>query len=174
MKTFLAMPEVCAVLPDFNLDGGAHRTELQFYKGRIPCSQARGYYGDRFVLVGDAAGLVRAFKGKGVTFAVITGIRAAETILQHGISGYAFFDHYRALNKDITQDLPYGQAMRHFTNFLSHHRLLDPVIRAAKDNSSLRSALFEAASASAPYRQVIRQSFRPEVILAILRAWISS
>lgn len=171
MKTFLEMPEVRTVLPDFNRDNGTNPAELQFYKGRIPCSQARGYYGDRFVLVGDAAGLVRAFKGKGVTFAVITGIRAAETILRHGISGFAFFNHYSALNKDITQDLPYGQAMRHFTIFLSHYRLLDPVIRAAQSNPNLQSALFDAASANAPYRQVIRQSFRPETILAVLRAW---
>jgi flavin-dependent dehydrogenase len=172
MKEFLSLPEVYSVLPDFNRNNGANLAELQFYKGRIPCSQARGYYGDRFVLVGDAAGLVRAFKGKGVTFAVITGIRAAETILQHGISGYAFFDHYCSLNRDITQDLPYGQAMRHFTIFLSHYRLLDPVIRAAKQNPMLQSALFDAASASAPYREVIEHSIRPEIIMAVLRAWI--
>lgn len=173
MKSFLAQPEVSAVLPDFKRDSGTNPAELQFYKGRIPRSQAKGYYGDRYVLVGDAAGLVRAFKGKGVTFAVITGIRAAETILQHGISGFAFFDHYCSLNKDITQDLPYGQAMRHFTIFLSHYRLLDPVIRAAKQNPMLQSALFDAASANAPYRQVIRQSIRPEIILAVLKAWIA-
>jgi flavin-dependent dehydrogenase len=171
MKTFLTLPEVRAVLPEFKREDGTDLTQFQFYKGRIPRSQAKGYYGDRFVLVGDAAGLVRAFKGKGVTFAVITGIRAAETILQHGISGYAFFDHYCSLNKDITQDLPYGQAMRHFTIFLSHYRLLDPVIRAAKRNPMLQSALFDAASANAPYRQVIRQSFRPQNILEVLRAW---
>ncbi len=172
MKTFLTMAEVRNVLPDFNRDGGTKPDELHFYKGRIPCSQAQGYYGDRFVLVGDAAGLVRAFKGKGVTFAAITGIRAAETIMQHGISGYAFYDHYGTLNQDITRDLPYGQAMRHFTIFLSHYRLLDPVIRAAHRNPTLQSALFDAASANAPYRQVIQQSFQPAIILEILKALV--
>ena len=89
MKKFLNQPEVRGLLPNFPGNLEDYPTDLQFYKGRIPRSLARGYYGDRFVVVGDAAGLVRAFKGKGVTTAVITGIRAAETILQHGISAWA-------------------------------------------------------------------------------------
>jgi flavin-dependent dehydrogenase len=172
MIAFLNLPEVREVLPNFNGDIEFNPSELQFYKGRFPRSLARGYYGDRYVLVGDAAGLVRAFKGKGVTSAVMTGIRAAETILQHGISEQAFYSHYCSLNKDITSDLPYGQVMRHFTILLSHYRLLDPVLRAAKQNPMLQSALFDAVSAHAPYRQVIQQSLRPEIILAVLRAWI--
>jgi digeranylgeranylglycerophospholipid reductase len=174
MVAFLNLPEVRAILPNFNDDIKFDFSELQFYKGRFPRSLAHGYYGDRYVLVGDAAGLVRAFKGKGVTSAVLTGIRAAETILQHGISGQAFYNHYCSLNKDITQDLPYGQVMRHFTIFLAHYQLLDPVIRAAKQNPQLQSALFDAVSAHAPYRQVIQQSLHPEIILAVLRSWIKN
>jgi len=174
MVTFLGQPEVQAVLPSLDDKNGLNLQDLQFYKGRFPRSLARGYYGDRFVLVGDAAGLVRAFKGKGITSAVLTGIRAAETILQHGISEQAFYDHYCSLNKDITQDLPYGQVMRHFTIFLAHYQLLDPVLRAAKHNPQLQSALFDAVSAHAPYRQVIQQSLHPDIILAVLRAWINN
>ncbi len=169
MKTFVCQPEVRAVLPDF--DGARDISDLQFYKGRFPCSQAKGYYGDRYVLVGDAAGLVRAFKGKGVTSAVITGIRAAETILNIGISEYAFLERYCELNKDITHDLPYGQAMRRFTIFLAHYKLLDPVLRAAKGSPELQSALFDAVSAHAPYQQVIQQSMRWPVIRAVLQSW---
>jgi len=50
------------------------------------------------------------------------------------------------------QDLPFGQVMRHLTIFLAHHRLLDPVLRAAKRNPVLQSALLNAVSAHAPYR----------------------
>ncbi|OGN89559.1 MAG: hypothetical protein A2Y88_03695 [Chloroflexi bacterium RBG_13_48_10] len=171
MMIFLSQPEVREVLPSLDTANGFYIQDLQFYKGRFPCSQARGYYGNRYVVVGDAAGLVRAFKGKGVSSAVITGIRAAETILQHGISEQAFSDHYCTANKDITRDLPYGQAMRYFTIFLARYRLLDPVIRAAKQNPLLQSALFDAVSAHAPYRQVIRQSLHMDIILAVLRAW---
>ncbi len=173
MIAFLNQPEVREVLPKFNGDIEFNPLELIFYKGRFPRSLARGYYGDRYVLVGDAAGLVRAFKGKGVTSAVLTGIRAAETILKYGISEAAFYNHYCSLNKDITQDLPYGQIMRQFTIFLAHYRLLDPVIRAAKQNPMLQSALFDAVSAHAPYRQVIKQSLRLDIIMAVLRALIN-
>lgn len=171
MSVFLNQPNVREILPNF--DGGARfdPSDLQFFKGRFPRSQAHGYFGDRYVLAGDAAGLVRAFKGKGVTNAVITGIRAAESILRDGISEQAFSNHYYSANKDIIRDLPYGQAMRYFTIFFSRHHLLDPVIRAAKQSPQLQSALFDAVSAHAPYRQVIRQSLQMKNIWAILRAW---
>jgi hypothetical protein len=101
---------------------------------------------------------------------VITGIRASETILQHGISEWAFLEHYYSLNKDIIQDLPYGQAMRYFTIFLARFRLLDPVLRAAKQDPLLQSALFDAVSAHAPYRKVIQQSLHLNIILAVFRS----
>ncbi len=172
MQSFLAQPEVRAVIPGIDGRRDQNPDDLQFYKGRFPCSQAHGYYGDRYVLVGDAAGLVRAFKGKGVTSAVITGIRAAETILRDGISKKAFHDHYCALNQDITGDLPYGQVMRQLTILLAHYRLLDPIIRAARQSPKLQSALYDAVSAHAPYRQVIAQSLHPSVVGAVLRAWV--
>jgi len=172
MKKFLIQPEVLDVLPKNDHQGGLNLPEMQFYKGRVPCSLARDYYGDRYVLVGDAAGLVRAFKGKGVTFAVLTGIRAAEAILQQGISRQAFQAHYSSANQDITSDFPYGRLMRFLTNFFSRYQLLDAVIRVAKNEPSLQAALFDAVSAHAPYRQVIQQSFQPEIIWAILRTWL--
>ena len=172
MQAFLAMPEVQAVLPAIEDKQAVNPVDWQFYKGRFPCSHARGYYGDRYVCVGDAAGLVRAFKGKGVTSAVLTGIRAAETILRCGISEMAFLDYYCSANHDITQDLPYGQIMRHLTIFLAHYRLLDPVIRAAQQSPQLRSALLDAVSAHAPYRQVIGQSLQWNVIWSVLHSWV--
>jgi flavin-dependent dehydrogenase len=170
MEKFLCQPEVRNLLPNPPGCPEDSLSDIQFYKGRIPRSEAGGYFGDRYVVVGDAAGLVRAFKGKGVTTAVITGIRAAETILQHGISETAFSEHYYTSNKDIIQDLPYGQAMRYFTIFLARFHLLDPIIRAAKNNPTLQSALFDAASAHAPYRHVIKQSLNFSVVSSVLRA----
>ncbi|NJD60882.1 MAG: hypothetical protein C3F13_06175 [Anaerolineales bacterium] len=173
MKIFLELPEVRRVLPDPCCETADNPLDLQFYKGRIPYSEAHGYFGDRFVIVGDAAGLVRAFKGKGVTTAVMTGIRAAEAILQHGVSETAFSEYYNHANQDIIQDLPYGQVMRYFTMFLARHRLLDPVIRAARKSTPLQSALFDAVSAHAPYRNVIRQSLRLNLIWAVLQSWVN-
>jgi flavin-dependent dehydrogenase len=174
MKAFLAMPTVRAVLPDFPEAESDTFSELHFFKGRFPCSIARSYYGDRYVMVGDAAGLVRAFKGKGVTSAVLTGIRVAETILQVGISRDAFNDHYRVANQDIIQDLPYGQIMRLLVIFMARYNMLDAVIQVARRDASLRAALFSAVSAQAPYRQVFADSLHAATIWSILRALVTS
>ncbi|GAB4526825.1 MAG: hypothetical protein Fur0018_12200 [Anaerolineales bacterium] len=171
MQSFLHDPQVLAVLP--NLDTQHQTDDLRFFKGRFPCSLAKHFYGDRYVMIGDAAGLVRAFKGKGVTSAILTGIRAAETILNHGLSQAAFEAHYRTANMDIIRDLPYGQIMRHLTIFATHYGLFGAVMRAAQHNPTLQQALFDAVSAHAPYIEIIGRIFRPTVSGAILRAFVS-
>jgi flavin-dependent dehydrogenase len=123
-------------------------------------------------MVGDAAGLVRAFKGKGVTSAVLTGIRAAETILKAGFTRQAFHNHYRLANQDIIHDLPYGRGMRLLTILLSRYGLLDPLLNAARQDPNLQSALFDAISARSTYRQVLKRTLHPNSILAIMRVMI--
>jgi flavin-dependent dehydrogenase len=172
MDKFIDHPSVQAVLPHVDRDHPNGINDLVYFKGRFPRSLARNYYGDRYVMIGDAAGLVRAFKGKGVTTAVLTGIRAAETILSHGFSRQAFHEHYRPANQDIIQDLPYGRAMRFLTIFMSRVGLINPVLRAAQNTPDLQSALFDAVSAHALYREVFTKSMRPATILAILRAML--
>lgn len=170
MRSFLSQPAVGAVLPNLEQAGAYDPNDLRYFKGRFPRSLARGYFGDRYVMVGDAAGLVRAFKGKGVTSAVLTSIRAAEIIMQHGISEQAFHYYYRRANQDIVQDMPYGRFMRLMTIFISRYGLLAPVLRAARQTPALKSALFDAVSALAPYQEIIRRSIRPKTIWAIIRA----
>ncbi len=172
MAAFLQNPVVTAALPNINQAGLLDYTDLRFYKGRFPRSLARRFYGDRYVLVGDAAGLVRAFKGKGITSAVLSGIRAARTIVQYGISNAAFHEHYRTANRDIISDLPYGQLMRHVTIILSRMHLLDPVLRAARQQPLLQSALFDAVSAHEAYRQILLRTLRPSAVRSIMREMI--
>ena len=173
MDNFIDNPSVRAVLPDVDREHPNGTNDLIYFKGRFPRSLARSYYGDRYVMIGDAAGLVRAFKGKGVTTAVLTGIRAAETILKHGFSRQTFHEHYRTANQDIIQDLPYGRAMRLLTIFISRFGLLNPVLRAAQTTPDLQSALFDAVSAHALYREVFAKSLRPRTVGAILKAMLS-
>ncbi|HEX9370754.1 MAG TPA: NAD(P)/FAD-dependent oxidoreductase [Roseiflexaceae bacterium] len=170
MQAFLNDPVVRAVLPSLECAGRYDPNDLRFFKGYFPCSLARGYYGDRYVMVGDAAGLVRAFKGKGVTSAILTGIRAAHTILQVGISQAAFAHHYQVANDDIISDLPYGHGIRLLTMLLARSGLFRAVLRAARQEPIARSALFDAVSAHAPYRQVLVQMLHPRAVLATLRA----
>jgi flavin-dependent dehydrogenase len=169
MEAFLASATVQRVLPNLAQARRNNSNDLTFFKGRFPRALAHGFYGDRFVLVGDSAGLVRAFKGKGVTSAVQTGIRAAQTMLEAGISHRAFHSHYRQANQDIIGDLPYGRLMRRLTILASRYKLLDPVIRAAKTNPTLQEALFGAVSGHALYRDILLQMLRPGNIAAVLR-----
>ena len=170
MRAFLNDPTVRAVLPNLECAGLHDPNDLRFFKGYFPCSLARGYYGDRYVMVGDAAGLVRAFKGKGVTSAITTGIRAARTILEVGISQAAFAHHYQAANHDIISDLPYGRGIRLLTLLLARSGLFRAVLQAARQEAFTRAALFDAVSAHAPYRQVLMQMLRPRAVLATLHA----
>jgi flavin-dependent dehydrogenase len=170
MDRFLSHKQVQKVLPELNGGQVQQNHHLIYFKGRFPRSLARGYYGDRYVMIGDAAGLVRAFKGKGITTAVMTGIRAAETILEHGYTRQDFHDFYRTANQDIIQDLPYGRAMRLLTLFMSRVGLINPVLRAAETSPDLQSALFDAVSAHALYSEVFAKSLRLNTVFAILKA----
>lgn len=169
MREFLELPIVRSVLPNIDQAGMSNTDDLRFFKGRFPCRRARRYYGDRFVLVGDAAGLVRAFKGKGITSGVQTGVRAARVILREGISSAAFHEHYRAANSEILGDLPYGRLMRRITILLARSGWMDAVLRAARREPRLRKALFNAVSAHASYRGVLADSLSPIAVGHTLR-----
>ena len=169
MDDFLASPNVRAVLPDMENAGKIDSNDLRYYKGRFPCGLAGNFCGERFVMVGDASGLVRAFKGKGVTSAIQTGIRAAQTILRDGISAAAF-QHYRTANHDIISDLPYGQAMRSLAILGARTGLMDAAVLAAEKNMHLSRALFDAVSAHRPYRDVVAEAFTPACIWQVSEA----
>ena len=171
MDAFFALPEVRPVMKELAGVDQLNSHIISYFKGRFPRGLAQRYSGDRYVLVGDAAGLVRAFKGKGVTSAIQTGIRAARVILHHGISAQAFraFDE---ANHDILEDMPYSQAMRYLTIFASRFGLMDVAIRAAQTDPGLRRAFFDAVSAHSSYKAVVGRIFAPSALLSITRALI--
>jgi flavin-dependent dehydrogenase len=169
MSDFLEQPVVRSVLPNFEQARTLDPHDLRYFKGRFPSSLARNYYGDRFVIIGDAAGLVRSFKGKGVTTAVQTGIRAAETILKAGFTQAAFHDHYRRWNQDLIGDVSYGQAMRLIVIALARSGLMDPLLRAARHETRLRHAFFGAVSGHEAYRTVWANSLAPASLRAVVR-----
>ncbi len=159
MKSFLACRPVRDALPFSpacldTLDGS------HFFKGRFPISTARGYYGDRYVVVGDAAGLVRAFKGKGINSACLSGLWAAEVMLTQGISHAAFAQHYRKACRDILADLPYGRAVRRLVSAGRRLSVVDLVLHAAEHETAFREALFDAVSGRRNYRHVIHSLCR--------------
>jgi hypothetical protein len=59
--------------------------------------------------------------------------------------------------------------MRLLTIFMARVGLLNPVLRAAHTTPDLQSALFDAVSAHALYREVFAKSLRPKTVFAILK-----
>lgn len=144
-----------------------HNPEKDFiyYRGRFPVSVARNYYGDRYVCLGDAAGLVRAFKGKGVNSACQTAIWAAETALTVGVSRNAFDSHFRDACRHILSDVPYGRVVRRLAITGSRLALVDYLIAVAQRDPTLQRALFDAVSAHRTYRAIAADVFRPPALM---------
>ncbi len=154
MDTFLfhvAHPLLSFADPDHPINP----KDFRYFKGRFPISVARGFFGDRYVVVGDAAGLVRAFKGKGINSACETAAWAAECILTHGISAEAFRRGYLPRCRAIIRDIPYGRLARQVVIWASYLRQVDRAIDLAERWPPLRQALFAAVSGSMTYRDII-------------------
>lgn len=73
---------------------------------RIATGPALGYYGDRFVAVGDAA-ITRLYKD-GIGSALQTAQAAAQVVLEYGIAHRDFAQHYRPVIQAIERDNRYG------------------------------------------------------------------
>jgi len=73
---------------------------------RAAVGSASGFYGDRFVAVGDAV-ITRLYKD-GIGSALHTAECAARVVLEHGIAGRDFKRHYRPVVRAIERDNRYG------------------------------------------------------------------
>jgi flavin-dependent dehydrogenase/ribosomal protein S18 acetylase RimI-like enzyme len=152
LDEFLQLPEVRKLLPPF--DDGA----INYYEGRFPSAPARNSFGHRYALVGDATGWLRPFKGKGINTAIITGIRAAEAMLAHGVSRAAFREYRRAC-RDLLGDHAYGIMVRRLMTWGARY-VLDPMIDVGKTDPLMYDALFDSVSGHDSYRNIIRRSLK--------------
>lgn len=149
MDKFLHLPAVKKALP-YNLD--TIIPHLYYFKGKFPTLPAKNPVGDRYIMVGDAAGLNRPFKGKGINSAVITGIKAAEVIINHGVSKQAFREYLKNCC-ELTDDIPYGKILRYVTNRFSKYGFLDSVIETAKKEEKLKKIFFNIVSGHETYKK---------------------
>jgi len=165
MNAFLRYPPVKNILPPgFDPDDES----IRYFKGRFPLQAARMFYGDRFVIVGDAAGLLRPFKGKGINMAFITAMKAANTIMLKGISKYAFEKDYRFECREFIKDIPYGRAMRWLAIKSSRWRFLDPILEISRGDPIWEDALFNCVSAHKSFRQIFRAAFHLRLVSQLI------
>ncbi|MDI6782744.1 MAG: NAD(P)/FAD-dependent oxidoreductase, partial [bacterium] len=166
MNRFLSLPQVLNLLPEyFNIKP----EEIDYFKGKIPISPARGLFGDRYVTIGDAGGLVRPFKGKGINSALITGMLAAQTIMNEGISATAFRKYYFAC-AEITNDLIYGRILRQLAIRSANWGWLDALLEVAKQDARFRTFLFHCVSAHKPYKQIIHETWNLKLGIKLAQA----
>ncbi|MBT7593097.1 MAG: hypothetical protein HN561_18745 [Candidatus Scalindua sp.] len=170
MDNFLLMPQVTRVLPS---NFAMQRHELFYSRWQFPTSPAKNLFGDRYVTVGDAAGIIRAFKGKGVNTACTTGIRAAEVMMDVGISKEAFKDYYDSFS-DITSDLPYGKIIRMLAGFSARCGLFTPMLQLAKEDKKFRAAFFDSVAGSRMFKEIIFETISLQLswkVVKILIMW---
>jgi flavin-dependent dehydrogenase/ribosomal protein S18 acetylase RimI-like enzyme len=157
MDAFLQLPEVRSRLPRFRPE------ELPYYEGRFPTAPARGCYGDRFVVVGDATGWLRPFKGKGINTAIATGVRAARVMLEEGLSARAL-SRYQHSCRELLADYGYGSAVRAACALGRRLGLLGPLLELAKVDADVYEALYDSVSGHDSYRHILGRLARPATL----------
>jgi flavin-dependent dehydrogenase len=174
IEQFLCLPEVKQWLPpDYEPTAVAE----QCHKGLFPNRPARVFFADRFVAIGDASGMVRPFKGKGITAACKTGVAAAKVMTDYGISRKAFHA-YRLACRPVLADRTYGLLMQKLADALRMTDAVDPLLSLAQEDAGLRRALFLSVSGEEPYRKIFREGFQisraARILREILRHKVSS
>ncbi len=170
MDKFLRLPAVKKALPD-NPEEISPR--LYYFKGKFPTLPAKGILGDRYVMVGDAAGLNRPFKGKGINTAFMTGMKAAEVMIHRGISRTAFQEYLKRCS-ELTDDIPYGKILRFFTIQGAKKGLLDSLFEVAKDEPLLRKAFFNIVSGQKTYKRIWAETKNLSLLWRVMRKIIKS
>lgn len=163
MDRFLQLPQVTAHLPEFDMN------VLSYFEGKFPISPAKNPFGDRYVMVGDATGWMRPFKGKGINTALLTGIRAADTMLRYGFSREAF-KHYALDSKELLDDYHYGAAVRYLCKYILKNSILDSVIESGMTDPIIYNALYNSVSGEKPYKVVIKSMLNIISIKRIIKS----
>ncbi len=165
MDAFLKYPPVRKILPPgFNPES----SELKYFKGRFPFRVSKGFYGNRYVIVGDSSGLLRPFKGKGINMSIITAVKAANTTMMKGISKEAFENDYLVECREIIKDVPYGKALRWLAIKGSNLGLMDSIIKLGRTEIIMENALYNCVSAHKSFKEIFRETWNIKLILKIL------
>ncbi|MBI4377636.1 MAG: NAD(P)/FAD-dependent oxidoreductase [Nitrospinae bacterium] len=165
---FLKLSKVMELLPPSEESG-----EPDYFEGMFPASTSQNPFGDRFVMVGDATGWLRPFKGKGINTAFITGIKAAETMLKKGISKKDF-EQYAIQCQSLTDDYVYGSIARNTTHIFSSIGIFDKLIDVARYDKKLYDGFYNAVSGHDSYKNIFKKIMTRKTIFNITKGLIFS
>ncbi|MCL5961423.1 MAG: NAD(P)/FAD-dependent oxidoreductase [Chloroflexi bacterium] len=139
------------------------------YYNAFPSGPAQSIYRDRIVTIGNTSGLLRPLKGKGINTSLITGMLAAQTMMEVGISQTAFDDFYRRCH-DLTSEFSYGIFLRRLYRLSQKLNVLDGVLALSRREPLLYQAFYDMVSGEGSYREIIWRSARPALIAKIIFA----
>ncbi len=125
-----------------------------YYRGSFPTALGRRIYGDRYVMVGDSSGLVRPFKGKGVTTACVTGHLAAKTMMDRGISRQAL-EGFQRQCRELVEDIFFGRLVRLMVGAVRGSGTVDEMIRQARRDEGIRNAMYCCVSGEGAYKTML-------------------
>ena len=177
VQSFLASEEVKSCFPpDFPIE----RTMPCKCYPFINVRQAEHAYGDRVVLVGDAASSKLYKNGIGAAFA--TGKAAASTAIFEGISEFHFEKYYAPICRDLDRDNTVGKFIFWVTKVIQKSPILKRGVlglvgkEQANEHSAFRmsSALWDTFTGSAGYRNILRRFLHPGLLAGLTTSILRS
>lgn len=137
-------------------------------------------YGDRVVLVGDAA-VSRLYKD-GIGAAYITAKASVVTALFFGISRQDFLQQYVPVIKRIAWDNRIGQVIFWITLFYQKFlfmrrgmvRMVHQEVNMASAHRAMSRVLWDTFTGSASYRDIFLRSIHPKFLLRLVWATLTS
>jgi len=169
LEELLAEPEMAATLRRAQARG----EPACHCHPKLSVKDARNTYTDRLVMVGDAS-CSRVYKN-GLESALDTAELAARTVLEHGVSWHAFAVHcYPECRRRIIDDNRYGRLLFRLGSLAQRSGpLTKGLLRMLREQSpsgaAVRGGLWGMFTGSAPYREILHQGLRRQVLFGLLK-----
>ena len=162
LNKFLQHKPVAAMMADSHKEGAVKSFPL-----RMDFASAK-IFGERILVVGEAAGLVNPFTGEGIDYAMESGKIAAEVLIEQlatgDFSASELKDYNRRLRARFHSLFVWTMRMR---NIYMNDWLLNPLVRAAKNEPSIEKIILEVLLS---YRNPV-QALSPKTLYYVLRNW---
>lgn len=140
-----------------------HHVEMMPYKGTVD----RLGHGN-VLLLGDAAGLVDPVTGEGISYAIESGIKAAEAAKLHLEGKVPLLAAYEDSMKDLLDDINIYAMKLH--NYFFVKNKMKNILRLTKKDRNLRNLMLEMSLGLTSYRQIVENLSLVRWILAYLRS----
>lgn len=171
IEQFLAAPQVRSVLSDAP-------PRLCGCRPRVAVAPARGFYGDRFVAIGDSC-VTRLYKD-GIGSALVTARAATETALLYGVSREDFAAHYAPVCRAIARDNRFGRVV---FSLIGHSRrdalFMRALARGLKSEANekpgarvLSQTLWALFTGDTNYTEIFRMIFEPKSMVRLAQAML--